>query len=156
MVPGRSGDMDNYVLMDGNEVIAHGIGDVTEIIKRDHEKFSKVRELNLFYIDRCGVCTLNKVNIEVQPTDTFVVKFQNGETEFFINRHFSYFEGKKWTMWSADGYIILDVVFHDAQMLYGFLQSLNLNNVVLYLDGCRVEVRYVSQNVYVTYEQIDF
>jgi hypothetical protein len=148
--------METYVLMEGNEVIAHGSGNVTEIIKRDHEEFSKVRELNLFYIDRCGVCTFNKVNIEVQPTDTFVVKFQNSETEYCINRNFSYFEGKKWTMWSADGYIILDVVFHDAQMLYGFLKSLNLDNVILYLDDRKAEVRHVSQNVYVAYKRIDF
>lgn len=148
--------MDNYVLMDGNEVVAQGIGNVTEIIKRDHEKFSKVRELNLFYIDRSGVCTLNKVNIEVQPTDTFMVKFHNSQPEYCINRNFSYFEGKKWTVLSKDGYVILDVVFDDAQMLYGFLQSLNLDNVSLHLDGGKAEVRYVSQNVYVTYEQIDF
>ncbi len=147
----------DYVLMEGNEVIARGNGDVTEVIKRDHEEFSKVRELNLFYIDNGGVCSLNRVNIEVQPTDTFVVKFHNSETEYYINRNFSYFEGKKWTVWSPDGYIIMDVVFFDAQKLYGFLKSLNLDNVVLYLDSVsKVDVRYVSQNVYVTYEQIDF
>ncbi len=151
--------MEMYVLMEGNEVIAQGNGDVTEVIKRDYEEFSKVRELNLFYIDEGRVCSLNRVSIEVQPTDTFVVKnvkFHNSQPEYSVNRNFSYFEGKKWTVWGADGYEIMDVVFYDEQKLYGFLKSLNLNNVVLYLDGCRVEVRYVSQNVYVTYEQIDF
>jgi hypothetical protein len=138
-------------------LLRRGNGDVTEVIKRDHEKFSKVRELNLFYIDQGGVCSLNKVNIEVQPTDTFMVKFHNSQPEYYINRNFSYFEGQKWTVWSPEGYVILDVVFYDAQKLYGFLKSLNLDNVILYLDGDRkAEVRYVSQNVYVTYEQIDF
>lgn len=156
MVPGGSGEMETYVLMDGNEVITQGNGDGTEVIKRDYEEFSEVRELNLFYIDRCGVCSLNRVYIEVQLTDTFVVKFQNSETEYCVNRNSSYFAGKKWAVLSKDGYGIMDVVFYDAQKLYGFLKSLNLDNVVLYLDGGRAEVRYVSQNVYVTYEQIDF